>query len=219
MVALASALYAPEYRPLQITGVVSSPYGGKQGLLRSFAYCVAGTMGFVSPQALERSYSTSIVTVHYKTVGAEAKDQEAVALERTPAQALARVREVLKPAVLELGNLFGVSRQAVYDWQSGAQPAPHVADRLAVLARAADIFEEAGVTVDAKTLRRKVSGGGTVLDTVLSGGDAEQVVRSLVLTLQREAVQRERLNQQLAGRRRGKVSADDYGTPAVSEDA
>lgn len=219
MAALASTLYASGYQPPPSVGAVPRLGGGKNGLIRSFAYCVAGTMGFVSPQALERSYSTSITNVHYKAEGAEAQVREALALERTPAQDLALVRGVLKPRVLELANLFGVSRQAVYDWQAGAQPAREAAHRLAILARAAEVFAEANVKVDAKTLRRKVSGGGTVLDAVLSGGDVERVARSLVPTLQREAAQRQRLSQQLAGRKRVPVSADGYGTPAVSEDA
>lgn len=219
MAALASTLYAPGYQPPPSVGAVPRLGGGKNGLIRSFAYCVAGTMGFVSPQALERSYSTSITNVHYKAEGAEAQVREALALERTPAQDLALVRGVLKPRVLELANLFGVSRQAVYDWQAGAQPAREAAHRLAILARAAEVFAEANVKVDAKTLRRKVSGGGTVLDAVLSGGDVDRVARSLVPTLQREAAQRQRLSQQLAGRKRVPVSADGYGTPAVSEDA
>lgn len=218
MVTLASTLYASGYQPPPSAGSASRQPNGKSGLLRSFAYCVAGTMGFVSPQAMERSYSTSIATVHYKSEGAEARVQD-VELERTPAQDLARVREVLKPTVLELANLFGVSRQAVYDWQRGAQPALQAAERLAMLARAAEVFAEANIKVDAKALRRKVSGGGTVLEAVLNGGDGEHVARSLVPTLQREAAQRERLNQQLAGRKRGPVSADDYGAPTVSEDA
>lgn len=219
MVALVSTLYASGYKPPPSAGSVSRQPNGKGGLFRSFACCVAGTMGFVSPQAMERSYSTSIATVHYKSEGVEAKTQEAVEFERTPAQDLACVREVLKPTVLELASLFGVSRQAVYDWQGGAQPSPQAAERLAILARAADVFANANIKVDPKVLRRKVSGGGTVLDAVLNGGDWEHVARSLVPTLQREAAQRERLSQQLAGRKRGSISPDDYGAPAVSEDA
>jgi len=214
--AAAGTLYVPNYLG---SGAAARQVGGKSSLFRSFAYCVAGTMGLVTPKALESSYATSIARVHYEVDGNEDEAQVAVELERTPSQDLARVREVLKPAVLELANLFSVSRQAVYDWQGGAQPAPKAAVRLAMLARAADVFAQAHVAIDAKTLRRKVAGGGTVLDAVLSGGDAEQVARSLVPTLQREAAQRERLSRQLAGRKRGSVSADDYGTPTVSEDA
>ena len=219
MVATASALYAFGYQPPLSAGLVSRLDGGQNRLLRSFAYCVAGTMGFLSPQALERSYSTSITTVHYKAEGIETQAEEAVALARNPSQDLVLVREVFKPAVLELAKLFGVSRQAVYDWQAGTQPARQSTDRLAMLARAAAVFAEAQVEVDARALRRRVSGGGTVLDAVLNGGDAEKVAYSLVPTLQREATQRQRLSQQLAGRKRVPVSADAYGAPAASEDA
>jgi len=177
-------------------------------------------MGVVTPESLEQRTATSNSHIHYET--APAKPTPAVepfAIEPSPAEDLARVREVLRPAVLELANLFGVSRQAVYAWQDGAQPAPVAAARLATLARAADVFAKAGVTADTKTLRRKVAGGGTVLDAVLNGGDAVLVAQSLVQTLVREAAQRERLSKQLIGRQRPPTDADGYGSPAPAEDA
>jgi hypothetical protein len=84
---------------------------------------------------------------------------------------------------------------------------------------AAEVLASAGVNVDAKTLRRRVAGGRTVLDAVLSGADAGEVARMLVPTLQREASQRERLSRQQAGRKRPPTTVDDYGTPSLSEDA
>ena len=178
-------------------------------------------MGLFTPQALEKvsRAATSLAPVHYEFEHAENGVPKALELDRTPAQDLARIREVLKPAVLELANLFGVSRQAVYAWQDGAQPAPQAATRLAALAKAADVFAEAGVAVDSRTLRRRVAGGPTVLDAVLSGADAAQVAQALVQTLRREASQHERLKHQLAGRKGGAFDVDDYGVPAVSEDA
>ena len=219
MATLASTLYAANYRPSHSSGATARQVDGKSGRFLLFANFVVGTMGLITPQAFESKYSTSIANVHYKVDGNENEAHAVVKLERTSAQDLARVREVLKPAVLELANLFGVSRQAVYDWQAGAQPGLQVAARLATLARAADVFAKAHVAVDARTLRRRVAGGGTVLDAVLRDEDAAQVARSLVSTLRREAAQRERLTRQLAGRKRGPVNVDDYGTPAVSEDA
>jgi DNA-binding transcriptional regulator YiaG len=141
-----------------------------------------------------------------------------VELERSPVESLARIREVLKPTMLELASLFGVSRQAVYDWQQGSQPIPQTAQRLAQLARVADVFADAGLNVDAKTLRRKVAGGGTLLDAVSSGGDAGLVAQSFVAMLKREASQRERLQAQLAGRKRVPANPSDYGAPTLSED-
>jgi DNA-binding transcriptional regulator YiaG len=194
--------------------------GSGHGLFRTFTYWIVGTMGVVTPQALEKVTrdATSLTPVHYEFERSLGSQAEALELERTPAQNLARVREVLKPAVLELANLFGVSRQSVYAWQDGAQPSAEAAARLASLAEAADVFADAGIKVDAKTLRRKVAGGRTVLDAVLSGNDAAQVAQALVPTLRREADQRARLAGQLVGRKKGPVNVDEYGAPAVSED-
>lgn len=217
MTTTTAARYVANYQPLSAGGQSRS---GTSRLVCSFAYCVAGTMGLFTPQALEKlsRTSTSLPPVHYEFEHADNGVADGVKLERTAAQDLARVREVLKPAVLELASLFGVSRQAVYAWQDGAQPAPHAVAGLAALAKAADAFAEAGVAVDARTLRRKVAGGSTVLEAVLSGIDASQVALALVPTLRREAAQRDRQGRRMAGRKRGPINVDDYGTPAVSED-
>ncbi len=216
----ARTLYARDYKPPTSRVLSSDVVGNKTLAVLSFAYCVAGTMGLVTPKLLEQRTATTNAPVHYETESSEAVLAAAHAsLEPTPAQSLARIREVLKPPVLELANLFGVSRQTVYAWQDGAQPALEAAARLAVLARAADVFADAGVVVDTQTLRRKMAGGGTVLDAVLAGGDAMQVARSLVQTLRREAAQRAQLSAQLAVRKRGTAVVHDYGIPAAAEDA
>jgi transcriptional regulator with XRE-family HTH domain len=219
MAATMTSLYAADYNvwPEEPGSALSSATraGGLRG---TFAYHVAGTLGVLTPEAVEAGYATSVVPVHYELHEAQEEAAQALALERTAAENLARIRKVLGPTVLELANLFGVSRQAVYDWQAGAQPAPQAAERLGQLARAADVFDEAKVAVDAKALRRRVAGGGTLLDAVLRGGNAEGVARSLVGTLRREAAQRARLQAQLAGRNPAPVDPRDYGAPAVSDD-
>lgn len=219
MNASAAVLYAPNFHPPTGArpGIASSATGTVLAVL-SFAYCAAGTMGVVTPASLERRAATSNSPIYYEKSEANAAPA-AVAIEPTPAENLARIREVLKPAVLELANLFGVSRQAVYAWQDGAQPSPIAAAKLAMLARASDVFVNAGLAVDTKTLRRRVAGGGTVLDAVLKGGDAVQVAKSLLQTLSREAGQRQRLNKQLSGRQRQTSGVDDYASPAPAEDA
>ena len=213
--------YAPGYgAPNGTKAAVYAP-AGNGSLLRSVAcYVAVGTMGLLTPQALENrnANATALSRVHYEIKGLKGSTAQAIELERSAADNLARIREVLKPTVLELANLFEVSRQAIYDWQKGAQPSPQTAHRLVQLARVADTFAEAGLAVDANTLRRKVAGGGTLLDALASGADAESIAKSLVATLKREAAQRERLQAQLAGRKRAPVNLSDYGAPAVSED-
>lgn len=213
-----ASLYAADYTCPEGFGSVVRSVAGTGGLKRTFAYYVAGTMGLLTPQAVEGGYATSVARMHYESAARDRYTGTEVQLERTAAEDLARIRAVLKPTVLELSNQFGVSRQAVYDWQEGAQPSPPIAHRLAQFARAADVFDEAGLVVDAKTLRRKVSGGRSLLDVVLSDGDAVSVAQRLVSTLRREADQRQRLEQHLAGRTRGAADPSDYGSPAVSDD-
>ena len=215
------SLYATGYQAPEGTSAASYSAAGNAGLMRSVVcYLAAGTMGLLTPQLVVSQYSraTSVAPVHYDIKGTQDDTPDYVEFDRSPAENLARIREVLKPAMLELASLFGVSRQAVYDWQQGSQPVTQTALRLAQLARVADVFAEAGLDVDAKTLRRKVAGGRTLLDAVSSGDDAESVARSLIGTLRREASQRERLQVQLAGRKRGPANPNDYGAPTLSED-
>ncbi len=218
--AIAGSLYATGYTAPEVSGGATRPAVGNGSLMRSvICYVAAGTMGLLTPHAVETRYATSLASLHLDIDGSRSGAAQPVELERSVARDLMRIREVLKPTVLELANLFGVSRQAVYNWQAGAQPDPPTVQRLAQLARVADLFAEAGLSVDARTLRRKVAGGGTLLHALSSGDDVEVVARGLLPTLKREAAQRERLRAQLAGRERARVNPNDYGAPRVSEDA
>lgn len=210
------------FRPVSSCVSAVEAVGVKAIAALSCAYYVIGTMGLLTPELMEQRSATSNWGVQYKHVDSltsDAAEQPELSLQPTPVEDLARIREVLKPAVLELANLFGVSRQAVYDWQAGAQPNAEVTAKLADLARAADVFTAAGVAANAQTLRRKVAGGGTLLDAVFNGGSAVQFAKSLVQTLQREANQRQKLSQQLAGRRDAPTEIADYGTPNLADNA
>jgi transcriptional regulator with XRE-family HTH domain len=199
------------------TSNVSSGMMPDRGFLGPIACAFAiGTMGLATPEVLASRLEHR--TANWRLVvrdGVPAVDQSAI--ERSPAEDLARIREILKPTVLDLANVFGVSRQAVYDWQAGAQPVPGTAKKLSDLARAADVFAKAGVSADAKVLRRRIAGGKTLLEITTSGGEAAAAARSLVETLTRENAQRERLNQRFAGRKSPPLSADDIGIPMLVE--
>lgn len=191
--------------------------GKKMFTALSLVWCAVGTMGVLTPEMMAQRDLTSSSGLQYKSPAKA--PQTVVALLPTSVQDLARIRHVLKPTVLELANLFGVSRQTVYDWQSGSQPSAQTSARLADLASAADVFAKAGVTVNTQTLRRKIAGGATLLDAVLNGDNATELAQSLVGTLQREDSQRERLAQLLAGRKREPINLSDYGAPSPAEDA
>ena len=189
----------------------------KQIRLITCAFAI-GTAGLATASFLENRAATANWPISIALADA-ANDSVGgpVSVSRTPAQDLARIREILRPTVMELANLFGVSRQAVYDWQAGSQPAVETAKQLAELARAADVFADAGLTASSQTLRRKLSTGLTLLETLRSGGSVVDAAGVLTETLVREGKQREALTRRLAGRRHTPVSRDDIGIPTLDE--
>ena len=136
-------------------------------------------------------------------------------VERTPVENLRYIREVLKPSVTDLANLFGVSRQSVYDWQNGTTPSPDHIARLQNIAKAATVFAVEGSTASAQLLRRPVAGGKTLFDIIREGGSAEDAARTLVQMNRREQTQRESLKTRLVGRR-PRTDAE-YGVPMLGE--
>jgi transcriptional regulator with XRE-family HTH domain len=134
----------------------------------------------------------------------------------TPADNLACIRSVLKPTITELARVLNVSRQAIYDWQSGASITAENATKLADLARAANVFAAEGLTTTHQILRRKIA-GRSFFDKVRDGDSGEDAARSLLKIARREIEQRNALAERLKDRPRTVVSADDIGTPHLSE--
>lgn len=90
---------------------------------------------------------------------------------RTPSDHLANIRQTLKPAIVDLAAVFGVSRQAIYKWISGeSTPEPDKFARIHALSRVADAFREAGVTRAAHILKIKGFDGASLMD--LAAADA-----------------------------------------------
>lgn len=136
---------------------------------------------------------------------------------RTPMEDLSHIRAVLKPAVTDLAHALGVSRQAIYDWQSGKPINADNAARLADLARAADIFAGEGLTASAQLLRRPITSGKGLFDIAREGESAEGAARKLTQMVLREVRQRQMLAERLANRKRPTAPSDSYGVPMLDE--
>lgn len=154
----------------------------------------------------------------YKLSEVEVAPYGAEALERSPAENVAIIRRVLKPAVGDLAELFGVSRQAVYDWLKGSNPSEENAGRLKDLAKAAELIASSGVSTLPNLLTRALPGGGDLIAVVRSGRSALDAAHSLVAMLQREQRQRADIAARLAGTRRRDVDPRDAGSKMFSDD-
>jgi transcriptional regulator with XRE-family HTH domain len=116
----------------------------------------------------------------------------------------------------ELARVLNVSRQAIYDWQSGASITAENAAKLADLARAADVFAAEGLTTTHQILRRQFA-GRSFFDKVRDGESAEDAAQLLLKIVRLELEQRQALADRLRGRARPAISPDDIGTPHMSE--
>lgn len=135
---------------------------------------------------------------------------------RTPAEDLARIREVLKPAVSDLATTLGVSRQSVYNWLNGEPVAVENAAKLQDIAQAADVLAHEGVTVNSALLKRKFANGRTLMQVAQAGESARDAALQLVHIHKREIVQRERMAARFANRAKTPPSAD-FDLPSASD--
>lgn len=168
-----------------------------------------GTGGELSLEHLQRTASKIQYAVH----GAEVVEVEAV---RSAKDDLARIREVLSPAISDLATTLGVTRQSVYNWLNGDPITNENAAKLRDLAQAADVLAQAGVTVNAALLKRKFANGKTLLQVAQAGESARESALVLVQILKREAEQRKRMTARFANRPRTSATAD-FDLPSSSD--
>ena len=170
-----------------------------------------GTGGELSIERLQRSTRQ----MQHMAPTVEVAD---VAPVRTPAEDLARIREVLKPAVSDLATTFGVSRQSVYNWLNGEPVADENAAKLQDLAQAADVLAHEGVTMNAALLKRKFANGRTLMQVAQAGESARDAALQLVHIHKRETAQRERMAARFANRAKTAPSAD-FDLPLANDHA
>lgn len=211
-----------------MTGIVPIPYGegwfSQNGTESSStgATClkavVFGTALMIGTGGtMDAGYFVRRHDMGYKFTQVESAPVAQAAPHRTPADNVTYVRENLKPAVSEFASLFKVSRQTVYDWQNGAQPAPEHEKKLEDLARAVDVFMMEGVSISPFLLKRRIAEGKTFFDIIRQGGSAEQAARQLSEMYQKELRQRRVLDARLAGRKPSTKDFTDVIPPAFEE--
>ena len=199
------ALDAPRPRMPVVLGLLASlPVFGLQ----------VGTGGAATIDYLKMRGSKGYCFVTYSS------DSESPTTSRasSPADNLDYIRKVLRPSVTDLAGALGVSRQAIYDWQSGRPIAAENAARLQDIARAADLFAREGLQATAHVMRRPIANGNNLFDIVRDGGSAEAAARTLIDVVRRELRQRESLKSRVAKRARPtREDFRDLGAPMLDE--
>ncbi len=184
---------------------------------RVLAYCcMAGTFGLLPLACMQPSTAMANWSINQIRGGGSRTAVESAA--SATAENIAHIRQVTKISVTELARVCGVSRQAVHEWIKGGQLSTRNAERISELAQAIDVILASGVDASPQTLRRKVSGGMSILEAAQTDGKVVDLARQLVGTVARESEQRKRLAARLAGRQKPQLSSTEFGAPHLNED-
>lgn len=145
----------------------------------------------------------------------EAKPQ----VEDAPyAKLMLEVKSGFGRTLSRLPDVFGVSRQTLYNWLGGETPKPVHQERLKQLADAANVFAELGFRPTSLELDRTVAQGKSFLELLADGADGKETAKKLVRIVQRGKESRAKLDE-LLGDRKANLTSEDIGAPSLNEEA
>ncbi len=142
---------------------------------------------------------------------------------RTPeslpyAELMQVIKEGFGRTMSRLPEVFGVSRQTLYNWLNGETPKPAHHEKLQQLAEAARTFTALGFKPTSLSLDRTVSEGKSLLQLLSEGADGSAVAKKLFRIVRRGNEAKSKLDDLLGGRKAG-LSAVDIGAPSLDEGA
>jgi transcriptional regulator with XRE-family HTH domain len=167
---------------------------------------LAGTGGTASESQLMKHYGTG-------TTSWTGMQEVRNGVEQGVSAHLQAIRSALRLSVVELANLFGVTRPTIYSWQNGKPLSEERATRVRAMAHAIDLHLPRLEQQSGRIAHRAIQGNATVLQLLNNGAEPHVVIGRLADILQEESVQRERLARRLAERRtpRGVADVDSFG--------
>jgi hypothetical protein len=117
-----------------------------------------------------------------------------------------------------LTEIFGVSRQTLYNWLNGEIPKEQHHSKLMQMAAAARVFSENGFKVTSNMLSRTVSEGKSFTQLIVAGADGAKTAEKLIKIIQRGNKSQAALSEILGDRKATKPIISDIGAPFFNED-
>jgi hypothetical protein len=194
---------AVHYRP------VPAIYSRVQLIEQPLPLQVVGTGGLARAQFVREAFG-------YKPY--EVLDHPQVVDEAPYAKLMGQVKSGFGRTMSRLPEVFGVSRQTLYNWLEGETPKVVHQERLRQLAEAAKVFADLGIKPTTPMLDRTVAQGKSFLQLMASGANGQEAAMKLIRIVQRGVDSRAKLDALLEGRK-AKLSVSDIGAPALDEDA
>lgn len=140
-------------------------------------------------------------------------------LEKAPfANLMQDVKAGFGRTMTRLPEVFGVSRQTLYNWLDGETPKEIHQAKLVQLAEAARMFSALGFKPTSLALDRTVLQGKSLLQLLSEGADGREMAKRLVRISERATESKAMLDALLGGRK-VRLNASDVATPSVNEGA
>ena len=117
-----------------------------------------------------------------------------------------------------LTEVFGVSRQTLYNWLNGETPKEQHQGKLIQLAAAAQIFAMKGIKPTWPMLTRTLLHGKSFLQLIAEGSQGTETAERLVRLMQRGNKARAALAEVLGDRKAPRPDISDVGAPFFNED-
>jgi hypothetical protein len=133
---------------------------------------------------------------------------------------MATIKDSFGRTFTHLPEVFGVSRQTLYNWLKGERPKAAHHSRIHALADAGVAFREAGYRPTPEDLFRTVTRGKSFVELMAEGADGKAAAEKLMRIVRRGLEARGALDQILADSKGGK-GQDSLGfiAPTVDESA
>ena len=195
---------AVHYRP------VPAVYSRAQVLERPLPIQVVGTGGVASALFVRQAFGYQPFEV--------LEEPQFIEKNAPYAELMVQVKAGFGRTMSRLPEVFGVSRQTLYNWLEGETPKVAHQERLRQLAKAAQTFGGLGIKPTTPMLDRTVARGKSFLQLMAAGADGQETAQQLIRIVQRGNDSRAKLDTLLAGRR-AKLSASEIGAPALDEGA
>lgn len=117
-----------------------------------------------------------------------------------------RLKRVFGLSISKQAQIFGVSRQAIYNWRNGEEPTGKNLESLMDLNSAAELFETEGIQVTGLLMKRPFIEGKSLLDLMEAQTSIYQRAQKLVSQIKLEAEEKSRLAQRFGNRQQPKMT-------------
>jgi len=175
----------------------------------------AGTGGIESEDYLQRWYLVPLGYRNVLVIMLPAPTNQAPFVEL-----MQEIKAGFGRTMTRLPEVFGVSRQTLYNWLNGETPKPAHHEKLSQLAEAARVFSASGFKPTSFMLDRKVSRGKSLLQLLAEDADGRATAEKLLRIVRRGKESDAVLEQLLGERVRTRhLDASDIGPPVLNEDS